>query len=331
VSAPATDALPFPELVRLGLETESAPAGDREASKDYDAAISAFQSAHGGPEVRVAIFRESGLGVYLTATEVRWCWLTRRVRYDWSDGLRLLYRIDAVAEQACDWWGEDDPDRQAILDRSYGIETAILAAVHREFMHREAQDVGEDEDVSRRYLNNLAALVPEVARVEGILDNAAQRKSQARYGRGMLLGAVAIVVLCALVGLVFDNYETPAWSGVALPAGAAGALVSVLQRMTSGRLQLDVHAGPTMTLAYGALRPVIGGILGMALFVLFEGGLLPAIEVADDSRLPFYAAVGFLAGFNERFAQDMLVASARPLTRVHASGEADPESDRGVT
>jgi len=53
--------------------------------------------------------------------------------------------------------------------------------------------------------------------------------------------------------------------------------------------------------------------------------------VADDSRLPFYAAVGFLAGFNERFAQDMLVASARPLTRVHASGEADPESDRGVT
>lgn len=51
----------------------------------------------------------------------------------------------------------------------------------------------------------------------------------------------------------------------------------------------------------------------MALFVLLEGGLLPAIEVAEDANLPFYAAVGFLAGFNERFAQDMLVGSARPL------------------
>jgi hypothetical protein len=317
--------------VRLGLETASAAEGDPEASKAYDAAVSAFRSAHGGPEVRIAIFRPSGLGVYLTATEVRWCWLTQAVRYDWSDGLRVLYRIDAVAEQARDWWGEKDPDRQAILDRSYGIETAILGAVHREHMHRQALDLGEDAPVSDRYLNNLDALVPEIARVEGILYNAAQRKSQAHYARGMLLGAVAILVLCALVGGLFAWLDAPAWYGVALPAGAAGALVSVLQRMTSGRLQLDVHAAPKMTLAYGALRPVIGGILGMALFVLFEGGLLPAIDVAEDAQLPFYAGVGFLAGFNERFAQDMLVSSARSLTRVRALGETDPESDRDGT
>jgi hypothetical protein len=97
--------------------------------------------------------------------------------------------------------------------------------------------------------------------------------------------------------------------------------------MTSGRLRLDVHAGPKMTLAFGALRPVIGGILGMALFVLFEGGLLPAIEVAEDIPLAFYAAVRFLAGFNARFAQDMMVGSAKQLTNVQASGET-PESDR---
>jgi hypothetical protein len=330
-AAPATGALSFTELVRLGLKTASAREGDPEASKEYDAAVSAFKSAHGGPEVRVAIFRESGLGAYLDDDRLRWCWLARVVRYDWSDGLRLLYRIDAVAEQARDWWDEDDQDRQSILDRSYGIETAILAAVHREHMHRQTQKVGEDEDVSRRYANNLEALVPEIARVEGILDDAAQRKTQAHYGRGMLWGAVAIAVLCALIGAVFYGFDTPAWYGVALPCGAAGAIVSVLQRMTSGRLQLDVHAAPKMTQAYGALRPAIGGILGMALFVLFEGGLLPAIEVAEDSRLPFYAAVGFLAGFNERFAQDMLAGSARPLTRVHSFGETGPESDKDGT
>jgi hypothetical protein len=85
-----------------------------------------------------------------------------------------------------------------------------------------------------------------------------------------------------------------------------------------------------MTKAYGALRPVIGGIFGLALFVLFEGGLLPAIEVEEGSNLPFYAGVGFLAGFNERFAQDMLVGSGKPLTRLQAMGDS-PESDRDGT
>jgi hypothetical protein len=96
--------------------------------------------------------------------------------------------------------------------------------------------------------------------------------------------------------------------------------------MTSGRLRLDTHAAPAMTMAYGAVRPAIGGVLGMALFVLFEGGLLPAVEVADEARLPFYAAVGFLAGFNERFAQDMLAGSEQ-LTRVQGQRETDPGDD----
>jgi hypothetical protein len=300
--------------VRLGLRTASAPEGDSEADKEYDAAVSAFRTAHGGREVRVTIFRESGLGVYLTTTEVRWCALARAVRYDWADGLRLLYRLDAVAEQARYWWDEKDPDRQTILDRSYGLETAIFAAVHREHMHRRAQAIDEDKDVSPRYANNLGALVPEVARVEDILDHAAQRKTQNHYAQGMLWGALALTVLCALIGGLFAWFDTPAWYGVALPAGAAGALVSVLQRMTSGRLQLDIHAGVKLTRAYGAVRPVIGGILGMAVFALIEGGLLAVGEVADDAPLAFYAAVGFLAGFNERFAQDMLVGSAKPLT-----------------
>jgi hypothetical protein len=329
-SVPAADALPFQEVVRLGLETASAPEGDPEASKEYDEAVSAFRSAHGDPEARVSILRDSGLGVYLTTTEVRWCVLSRVVRYDWADGLRLLYRIDAVAEQARDWWAKDDKDRQAILGRSYDIMTAIFAAVHREHMHRQAHGVAEDAPVSERYKNNLAALVPEVARAEGILDNAAQRKTQANYGRGMWWGAVAIVVLCALIGAVFYGFDTPAWYGVALPCGAAGALVSVLQRMTTGRLQLDVHASPRMTRYYGALRPVIGGIFGTALFVLLEGGLLPAIEVAEDSLLPFYAGVGFLAGFNERFAQDMLVGSARTLTMGATDRKSARDGTQGV-
>jgi hypothetical protein len=39
--------------------------------------------------------------------------------------------------------------------------------------------------------------------------------------------------------------------------------------------------------------------------------------------LAFYASVGFLAGFNERFAQDMVAGSAQQLNqRLAAAGNA---------
>jgi hypothetical protein len=86
-----------------------------------------------------------------------------------------------------------------------------------------------------------------------------------------------------------------------------------------------------MTLAYGMVRPIIGGIFGMTLFVLLEGGLVPAIEITTDSELPFYAAVGFLAGFNERWAQDMLAGSARRLGAGLAEDETPPATPRPLT
>jgi hypothetical protein len=62
-------------------------------------------------------------------------------------------------------------------------------------------------------------------------------------------------------------------------------------------------------------------------FVLFEGGILPEFEAADTEPLAFYGGVAFLAGFNERFAQDMLAGSQRQLTNRLAPGaEARPNN-----
>jgi hypothetical protein len=310
VTDAAPEALPFNRLLRLGYDTSEE---DQEASKEYDAALEAFRMANGGQEGRVAIFRRSGLGVYLTRTALRSAVLRRALKFDSTAGLRLLHQLDAVAEQARDWWKEDDPERKAVLQRCYSVSTGILAAVDLENRRHLKHGDDEESEPSERHLNDLNELVPEVNRVREFLYNAAQRKTQERYGRGMLLGALGIAALCAVLGWLFSSHDTPAEYGVALPCGAAGALVSVLQRMTSGRLRLDVHAGPKMTLAYGALRPAIGGVFGMALFVLLEGGLLPAVEIRDGAALAFYAGIGFLAGFNERWAQDMLAGSSKSL------------------
>jgi hypothetical protein len=63
------------------------------------------------------------------------------------------------------------------------------------------------------------------------------------------------------------------------------------------------------SLPSGAVRPFVGAAFGMALTALVLGGVLSFVEV-PRSELAFFAALGFLAGFNERFAQDMLAASS---------------------
>ncbi len=103
--------------------------------------------------------------------------------------------------------------------------------------------------------------------------------------------------------------------GVGVPAGGLGATVSVLTRMTSQRMRLNYETQPRLLSAYGALRPAIGAVFGMVVFALIAGGLVPALAVPTDqgTLVSFYAVFGFLAGFNERFAQDMLAGAASVL------------------
>jgi hypothetical protein len=140
------------------------------------------------------------------------------------------------------------------------------------------------------------------------------------------MGVAVIIVMCAALAAVFSSDHVPAWYGVALLSGGLGAIVSVLQRMASGRLRLDYDAGRGMLIVLGAVRPLIGAVFGMVLFAAVDGGWLPSLQVSQTHALAFYAVLGFLAGFNERFAQDMLVASAAQLGG-DISSESDPSQE----
>jgi hypothetical protein len=95
-----------------------------------------------------------------------------------------------------------------------------------------------------------------------------------------------------------------------ITTGALGAIVSVLSRMTLGTLSLEFESGHHVLRLLGGVRPFVGAIFGVAMYLILSSGLLP-IELPSDTseRSAFLAAVAFLAGFSERWAQDMLVAS----------------------
>ena len=160
---------------------------------------------------------------------------------------------------------------------------------------------------------------PEIAEAEAKFERAAQRYARGKYSQGMIFGAVGIGLFCCVLAIAFDAHHVPAWYGVAALAGGIGAIVSVLQRMASGKLKLEYDAGDSTLITLGAVRPLLGAIFGAVLFCAIEGGWLPAVSVETNHELAFYSVLGFLAGFNERFAQDMLVVSAGTLAHQPVS------------
>jgi hypothetical protein len=97
----------------------------------------------------------------------------------------------------------------------------------------------------------------------------------------------------------------------ALIAGAAGAVVSVMQRINDGKFDLEYDVGGPYAFFLGGLRPLIGGAFGMAITFAVSGGLLHLPVSQGDKTIDqhlAYLVIAFLAGFSERWAQDTLTS-----------------------
>jgi hypothetical protein len=174
----------------------------------------------------------------------------------------------------------------------------------------------------------LALQQEELSRTERELARLAQRDAQIVYFGGMLIGLVltAAVGVSATWILQGTNVSVHARDEVmgAFAGGALGAFVSVLTRMTGSTLRLGYRTGRFYLRLLGAFRPVIGAVMALALTFLILSGILDIFNIPDasDGRFYFFAAIGFLAGFSERWAQDMLVVPQR-ATRASESGPSD--------
>jgi hypothetical protein len=177
----------------------------------------------------------------------------------------------------------------------------------------------------------------EVERVSDYYRRAAGLHAKLDYFRGMLrgaaysLGIIAFAVVALMVMLTWGvSYFTLDlyWEGVTflgcLIAGAVGAVVSVMSRMTFGELVLDYEAGQRILVMLGTFRPVIGMVLGAAMWVLTGSGLLTVMP-ADPIKFRFFQILtAFMAGFTERWAQDMLGGTKIQITgRGAAAGSED--------
>jgi hypothetical protein len=242
---------------------------------------------------------------------------------DWVTGATpaiadLLHDCDVLALKAGK--GLEGIPQAVVMQWLHSVEAHVLGFIERS---------GADAPTAAELQRFTARQRAELERIEDYYQSAGDTRGRLRYVEGMLLfGVPAMVVLAALLAPVLALFGAPSVSDAtvrgfyaSMAAGAIGAVVSVLMRMSRGtRFTIDHELGRRGVRELGAYRPLIGAVSGIVVHFLVQTPLLP---VESDTRtFEFYAVVAFLAGFSERWTRVTLGGAMRTV-----GGGAEDESE----
>lgn len=252
----------------------------------------------------------------------------------WGAEEELLTSCDGLYWEGIDYLA--GTDRTTFVERLYAVATDVLALLDgRCAANRAGAAQGSAGEDAMLRSQALEALGRKLQDVRAFYAKAAPKRARLRYLAGVAAGVAVTVALAGLLFLLLwgshvvsvqDRGEIVAiWI-----AGAIGAVVSVMQRVSSDSLELHHEAGRSELFLLGAIRPLLGAAVAVALYSLFAGGILDfAMPDGANNELYYFAGVGFLSGFSERFAQDMLVRTSTVFTTTDNAGTA-PDSSEDV-
>lgn len=144
---------------------------------------------------------------------------------------------------------------------------------------------------------------------------AGQRYAQAETLRGLVATLIVVLSIAAVVGTFFwaigvGSTSTPARLLSWAVAGAIGACLSVIVRIARDEYTPNWEASKEELQVAGAIRPLVGVILGAAVPVLVISGLQAIatdVKDANDLKTQFvFLGLALAAGFSERWAQDLI-------------------------
>jgi len=290
---------------------------DPAAAAAYDSALTAFQERHGqivhaywcsNIESAVVLTERKRFGrspVFAFHRESDWA--TKNA----PDVASELHRCDALAVRA-----------KAVLTgvrQRICLELVVSCAANLLSLVDSRTHPGDEAKTAALERDHA-----EISKVEAYYCDAANGQAQLIYFGGIATVTVALGGIAAV--WLSNSWAAPI---AALVAGALGAVVSVIQRINSGKFELEYDVGGPYTFFLGGLRPVLGGVFAMAITFAVSGGLvhLPVDAPANsDNRRFALLVLAFLAGFSERWAQDTLTAivPAKPHAPAPAGSQSSP-------
>jgi hypothetical protein len=158
----------------------------------------------------------------------------------------------------------------------------------------------------------------EIRRLERELDligasyeQSASREAQIVYLGGMLMGVLALCAVTVPIGLLLAGADVPVdlttFFGCVI-AGALGALVSVVTRMSADKFHVRHEVGRGYVQRVAAFRPFIGSVFGLLVYFALAGGLIRQLDIpeVESDRFAFFLVLAFAAGFSERMVKEVL-------------------------
>jgi hypothetical protein len=206
-------------------------------------------------------------------------------------------------------------DLEECMHLIYSVTKRTLSLLDMLDQAKEADQLDHKQLLEKKK-KTIASIKKLIQNAKAYHQRAAKLKAQLTYGIGTLMG-IALLSVIVMFSWVWHlvpssaitemtNLPTDIWLAI-LISGGVGAIVSVMSRISAGHLVLDYEVGePTLGLI-GVIRPFLGVVFAILIVILLKSELasniVPTIADADNLTL---LVVGFLAGFSERLAPDLL-------------------------
>ncbi len=218
--------------------------------------------------------------------------------------LELLHKFDKLSIESRRLLGTRD--RMCCLDLQYELLTHLLGSM---------ENLESGNKTKEEHIELVHYLTKEFEEVKKQFLEGAQRNAVLEYYVGMFQGLFFILA----IALIFKIYSffNPSFSqilnyiSISFTSGGIGAIISVIQRMSTGQLNLDKEADPSHNNRLGLFRTIIGSVMGVLIYFLIMSELIP-FSIPSESEIRFFyiSSLSFSAGFTERWVQDMLPSAA---------------------
>lgn len=322
----------------------ASPLKQRQSRYYFPRLLDAFYARH-GHMVQLILCSHTQAAATLTDRDEIWFKLPRE-NHDHHEYCKLMMRCSMIYAEARRVLANDPVEKGVCINLLFTVFGYLVNAVDledRRLIEAEAAKNNKNNHGTDQRAALLRLAEDMLEQVEGYYRRVAQLLAKRWYFIGMVLGTLAMGLIVAILFTAW-NLKVPSvphtvTNGdahvaailVSVIAGGIGACISVMTRMTTGKLVLDHRAPRWLLLKLGAFRVVIGATFGTALFFLLMGGILQMSgpNTNDTEWIYFYAGLAFVAGFSERLAQDMLAVSEKRFTG--ASDERDEVPKLEVT
>jgi hypothetical protein len=232
------------------------------------------------------------------------------------------------------------PSELIALRRINAVASHLLGSVDREWYrnpppaHPRPTAANEHGPPDKTQQKDRKAFVDrqreELRRIELFYNRSGNGQARILFFWGMAQGLLALMLLTALaVGLTWlvdglDGGRTH-WGElqlfvISVIAGALGALLSVLSRMASltGKFELNHELGRKNVRWIGIYRPFVGGIFGLATFLMLASGILQTESPGSDRDYAYFGILALFSGFFERFTKLAPTGAPIPLDDAQA-------------